>query len=170
MYKYLSLAAAVLISYLFGFVQDFIVTPENAQIKGFVIISDGDTIKVNGSKIRLYGIDAPELKQKCYSNKVKINCGIEAKAKIAEIISDNEVFCSELDTDKYNRTDGNCYFIDKAGKKINIGQKMVTSGYALAYKTYSMRFVLNELYAKITMSGIWMYQFKKPWLWRKTNK
>lgn len=169
-YKYLSFAAAIIIAYLFGFVQDFIITPQNSQIKGKPIITDGDTVKVNNTKIRLYGIDAPETKQKCYDNKKKIDCGIEAKTKLTEIIGNNEVFCSDLDTDKYNRTSGNCYFMDTIGTKINVGQKMVSSGYALAYQTYSLRFVVNELYAKTTMSGIWKYQFQKPWNWRKMNK
>ena len=32
---------------------------------GFTKIIDGDTININNKKIRLHGIDAPELKQKC---------------------------------------------------------------------------------------------------------
>ncbi len=168
--KYLTLAAAIIISYLFGFVQDFIVTPQNSQITGKPVIADGDTVKVNGRKIRLYGIDAPEMKQKCYDGKKKIDCGIEAKDYLTEIVGDNEVFCSDLDTDKYGRTNGNCYFIAQSGEKINIGQDLVSGGYALAYQTYSLRFVINEIYAKTTLSGIWRYQFQKPWNWRKMNK
>ena len=35
------------------------------KISGFAKVVDGDTIKINSKKIRLYGIDAPEKKQKC---------------------------------------------------------------------------------------------------------
>lgn len=170
LYKYLSFLAAILISYLYGFVQDFIITPENSQIVGRPAIHDGDTVKLSGKNIRLYGIDAPELKQKCFKDNQKINCGIEARDRLKEIVGSNEVFCSDLDTDKYNRTNGNCYFSDKDGMKINIGQKLVSSGYALAYQTYSLRFVVNEFYAKTSMLGIWQYQFQKPWNWRKAQK
>ncbi len=170
LYKYLSFAAAILISYLYGFVQDFIITPDNSQINGKAMVHDGDTVRVDNKKIRLYGIDAPELKQKCYANKMKVSCGEEARDNLIKIINGNNLFCSDLDTDKYGRTDGNCYFIDENYKKVNIGQKLVSGGYALAYQTYSLRFVVNELYAKSTMSGIWKYQFQKPWNWRKSNK
>ena len=31
-----------------------------------VIVTDGDSLKIDSQKIRLFGIDAPELKQQCY--------------------------------------------------------------------------------------------------------
>jgi endonuclease YncB( thermonuclease family) len=159
----------ILASYFYGFVQDYVVTPQNSEIIGKPYIHDGDTVKVNDKKIRLYGIDAPELKQKCYADNKKVDCGIESKNKLVEIVADNEVFCSDLATDKYERTSGNCYFIATSGEKINIGQKLVSSGYALAYQTYSLRFVVNELYAKSKLLGVWKYKFQKPWLWRKAH-
>ena len=47
---------------------------------GIANVIDGDTIIISGVKIRLHGIDAPEIKQLCvdpYNNKWK--CGISAK-------------------------------------------------------------------------------------------
>ena len=38
---------------------------EIKEISGNAQIIDGDTIKINSKKIRLHGIDAPELKQMC---------------------------------------------------------------------------------------------------------
>ena len=35
------------------------------KIEGVPSVTDGDTIKINGNKIRLFGIDAPEVKQSC---------------------------------------------------------------------------------------------------------
>ena len=50
------------------------------DIKSQVIkITDGDTIKIDGDKIRFSGIDTPELKQTCVKNEVKILCGLNAK-------------------------------------------------------------------------------------------
>ena len=34
-------------------------------ISGIAKVTDGDTIKINEKKIRFFGIDAPEKKQKC---------------------------------------------------------------------------------------------------------
>ena len=42
-------------------------------------IIDGDTIKINGEKIRFSGIDTPELKQTCMNGDQKVFCGIFAK-------------------------------------------------------------------------------------------
>ena len=42
-------------------------------------ITDGDTIKINGEKIRFSGIDTPELKQTCMKDGIKNSCGIKAK-------------------------------------------------------------------------------------------
>ena len=42
-------------------------------------IIDGDTINLNGEKIRFSGIDTPEIKQKCTKNNEVIMCGIQAK-------------------------------------------------------------------------------------------
>ena len=48
-------------------------------ITGKAIIVDGDTISINKNKIRLHGIDAPEIKQTCKVKNVAWNCGIESE-------------------------------------------------------------------------------------------
>ena len=47
-------------------------------------IVDGDTIHLNGEKIRFSGIDTPELKQTCSKNNEVIYCGIKAKELLIE--------------------------------------------------------------------------------------
>ena len=42
-------------------------------------IIDGDTIHLNGEKIRFSGIDTPEIKQTCIKNNEVIKCGIKAR-------------------------------------------------------------------------------------------
>ncbi len=44
----------------------FIFSVNANTIEGFAKIIDGDTLRLNNIKIRLYGIDAPEINQKCY--------------------------------------------------------------------------------------------------------
>ena len=53
-----------------------------------VIITDGDSIKIGKQKIRLFGIDSPELKQICYDKSgIPYPCGIEAKKWLETIIN-----------------------------------------------------------------------------------
>ena len=42
-------------------------------------VVDGDTIVLNGEKIRFSGIDTPELKQTCIDEGQKVFCGVLAK-------------------------------------------------------------------------------------------
>ena len=42
-------------------------------------VVDGDTIVLNGEKIRFTGIDTPELKQTCTQDDQELGCGMTAK-------------------------------------------------------------------------------------------
>ena len=56
-------------------------------------IVDGDTIHLNGEKIRFTGIDTPELKQTCLKEGIKDLCGIKAKQILIDKIGNNNVEC-----------------------------------------------------------------------------
>jgi len=43
-------------------------------------IVDGDTIVLNGEKIRFTGIDTPELKQTCMQGDQEVGCGMSARS------------------------------------------------------------------------------------------
>lgn len=171
--KLIGVFSVAIIGYGQGFIQDITATPENSELVGIAKVHDGDTLKINGKNIRLYGLDAPELKQKCFSKNSldpKINCGESSRDYLKSLIANQQIFCTDLDRDKYGRIDGNCYSFSADNNKINLGQQMVNAGWALAYRTYSPRFIINETFAQITQKGIWQYQFQKPWNWRKIRK
>ena len=44
---------------------------------------------------------------------------------------------------------------------------MVASGWALAYRQYSLDYVKDEEKAKSEKLGLWSSQFVEPWRWRK---
>ena len=67
-------------------------------------IIDGDTIHLNGEKIRFTGIDSPELKQTCNKDNKVIPCGIESRKLLVNIISNNKVKCKREGKDQYKRT------------------------------------------------------------------
>ena len=75
-------------------------------------ITDGDTIKINGEKIRFSGIDTPELKQICINEGVKNFCGKEAKQILIDKIADNKVTCVREGKDRYKRTLAECFVND----------------------------------------------------------
>ena len=129
-----------------------------------VKITDGDTIKVNGEKIRFSGIDTPELKQTCLKDDVKNFCGIKAKQILVDKIANNKVKCIKEGKDRYKRTLAECFVNDES-----LSSYLVRSGYAFAYRRYSKKFIDDEDYAKSNKLGMWSMKFDYPWDWRKKN-
>jgi endonuclease YncB( thermonuclease family) len=134
-------------------------------IKGKAIIIDGDTIHIGKNKIRLYGIDAPEIKQTCTINKIIWECGIDSSQALKNIISENEVQCEIMDIDRYRRFVAICFV-----KNINLSQYMVQNGWAIAYRYYTDDFINDEKIAKNNKVGIWQGKFQEPYLFRKHEK
>ena len=128
-------------------------------------ITDGDTIKINGEKIRFSGIDTPELKQICVKDGVKNSCGIKAKQILADKIANNQVNCISEGKDQYKRTLAECFVNNES-----LSSYLVKSGYAFAYRKYSKKFIEDEEYAKANKLGLWQTEFQFPWDFRKSKK
>ena len=131
-------------------------------ISGHAKIIDGDTVHIGKYKVRLYGIDAPELNQKCFFKKNIWRCGEESKKFLINIIDNNEIYCKIIDKDRYKRHIGICF-----KNKINLNKKIVQEGWAIAYRYYSKDFINDEKIAKINKLGIWKGKFEEPYLFRK---
>ena len=147
-----------------------------AEIYGIPKIIDGDTVHINTKKIRLEGIDAPEIKQKCKKPFLKVSaiigfefnknysCGVVAKMKLIGKINNSKIKCISASKDRYKRYLATCY-----KDKINLNKWMVRSGNAVAYKRYSKDYVRDEEYAKENKLGMWQGSFLIPEKWRKLN-
>nr|DAU94142.1 MAG TPA: nuclease-like protein [Caudoviricetes sp.] len=123
-----------------------------------VSIHDGDTITVLQNKqqikVRLFGIDAPELKQPY---------GKKSKQFLANLIAGKVVEVEPKGKDRYKRTLG---IIHHKGQDINA--QMVLNGYAWAYVKYSRIYVNQERLARENKRGLWQSSDPTPpWVWRK---
>ena len=125
-------------------------------------VVDGDTIHLNGEKIRFTGIDTPELKQTCINQGVTEPCGVTAKEFLIEKIGDNKVKCISEGKDQYKRILAECFVNNES-----LSSYLVRSGYAFAYRKYSKKFVQDENYARINSIGMWSMEFDYPWDFRK---
>jgi endonuclease YncB( thermonuclease family) len=135
------------------------------QVKSQEIrVVDGDTIHLNGEKIRFTGIDTPELKQTCIKEGVTNPCGVTAKEILIEKISNNKVECSSEGKDRYKRTLAECFVNGES-----LSTYLVRSGYAFAYRRYSKKYILDEDYAKANQIGMWNMKFQYPWDYRRNN-
>ena len=126
-------------------------------------IVDGDTIVLNGEKIRFSGIDTPELKQTCMKGEQKVFCGMFAKMLLIKKIGNETPKCISEGKDAYKRTLAECFI---NGESLSVF--LVRSGYAFAYKKYSKKFIKEEEFAKENKLGMWSMEFEYPWDFRKT--
>ena len=129
-----------------------------------LLVVDGDTIHLNGEKIRFTGIDTPELKQTCVKDKTKKPCGTKAKQMLINKIGNNNIECIREGRDQYKRTLAECFVNNES-----LSSYLVRSGYAFAYRKYSKKFIEDENYAKINQLGMWSMKFDYPWDFRKNN-
>ena len=134
-----------------------------ADITGKPRVVDGDTIHIGKTKIRLHGIDAPEMKQTCRTSKGKEQmCGVLAKQALERLVKGQDVTCKGDTRDRYKRLIAVCYV-----GQLNINEQMVADGWALAYRRYSTDYVRAETLAKSRREGMWRTEFVPPWKWRK---
>ena len=142
-------------------------------ISGIAKVNDGDTIRIEGKKIRFFGIDAPEKKQQCKKPWLTISfisfskdypCGKISTDKLKKKINNKLLICKWNNKDRYKRYIAECF-----KDKTNINAWMVRNGYAVAYRKYSKKFVSQEIFAKKEKLGLWSGTFMMPWDYRKNN-
>lgn len=152
-------AASVLLTVAFW------ATPALADITGPATVTDGDTIKIDGQRIRIHGIDAPEQKQSCQRDSEEWPCGSVATAFMSHLVANHVVACKQRDVDRYGRIVAVCH----AGGT-DVGGAMVYYGLALAYRRYSKQYVATEDKAREARRGMWQGTFVEPWAWRKSRR
>ena len=134
----------------------------NTSFADSLRVVDGDTIVLNGEKIRFSGIDTPELKQTCIKGDEKVFCGETAKILLIKKIGNKTPECISEGKDAYKRTLAECFV---NGESLSVF--LVRSGYAFAYRKYSDKFIKDEEFAKENKLGIWAMTFQYPWVFRK---
>jgi len=127
-------------------------------------IVDGDTIVLNGEKIRFSGIDTPELKQTCLQGDQEVGCGMSSKMLLVKKIGKATPECISEGKDVYKRTLAECFVNGESLSKF-----LVRSGYAFAYRKYSTKFIKDEEFAKANKLGMWAMTFQYPWDFRKAS-
>ena len=122
-------------------------------------VVDGDTIDLNGTRWRLWGIDAPEHKQLC---KGGWPAGVRATEELKGLIVEHrEVTCDAKGRDRYGRTLGVCH----AGA-LDLNWAMVRSGMAWAFTRYSLHYEDAEDEARADDLGVHAHDCMKAWEWR----
>jgi endonuclease YncB( thermonuclease family) len=138
----------------------------NTDLSDQYRIVDGDTFVLGDKKIRLWGMDAPELHQKCLAKTKEVPCGKAAQMVLAGIFKSGPVICETIDIDRYKRIVGRCMIND-----LDVAATMVRLGWAFDYPEYSKgTYKAFEDEAKADTRGLWAYQFDRPSDWRRGTR
>jgi endonuclease YncB( thermonuclease family) len=148
---------------IYFFILSFFFSTISVADEKNIQVIDGDTIHIGKLKYRFFGIDAPETKQICEKDNIKIQCGVIAKNVLKNKIADKIPNCIVKDKDRFQRLVAECFI----GKE-SLSRFMVREGYAVAYTQYSKDFVEDEKYAKENKLGIWAMTFQIPSEYRKS--
>lgn len=131
-------------------------------IYGVARVINGDTLAIDGSYFKLYGIDAPESNQSCADRQGRsYNCGREAALWLKNWITTNELECRVMQQDSRGNMVGTCSL-----GQYDLGAALVNAGWAVAYSKYTDVYAPYEYQAKIHKRGLWQGQFYMPWDWR----
>jgi endonuclease YncB( thermonuclease family) len=137
-------------------------TWRSKSLTGPARIIDGDTIVVAEEIVRLHGIDAPELDQTFWWRGRYLSCGTMALAALEALTAGVSLRCEVVERDRHGRLVAKCF----SPNGIDIGRRLVSAGWALAYRQYSMDYVDAENEAREARRGMWRGRFVKPWEWR----
>jgi endonuclease YncB( thermonuclease family) len=132
--------------------------PLPPRFSGTAQAADGDSLRMRGDRIRLLGIDAPELDQVCWDAEgAEWPCGRAAHRQLADMLGEGPASCQPQGKDKYGRTLASC----AVGGR-DLGAVLVSEGLAIAQGGYEG----EEAAARSAGNGIWRGRFVEPRQWR----
>jgi endonuclease YncB( thermonuclease family) len=130
-------------------------------ISGRAEVVDGDTLRIGGTRIRLTGLDAPEIDQTCSDGQgVSWACGREARGFVVALVAHRAVDCQGSGVDRYGRTLARC-----SADGADLGAQIVSAGWAVT----DMGYLAEATAAQSQKRGIWSGSFIAPAEWRHSH-
>lgn len=158
--------------------------PAQTPLIGQAEAIDGDTIRLGGVRVRLWGIDAPEAHQTCLdASGRQWACGEAATHALRKMLAEGAVQCAPKYTDRYERAVATCivsYREDAydpgrpaATRYVirDLGGLIVALGLAVDVPRYSHGAYRDEqAAAQAEKMGIWSGTFQAPAEWRRLHR
>lgn len=130
------------------------------EIAGAARVVDGDSLVIGKRRLRLKGIDAPELAQRCRRDGVAYGCGTDAASHLRGLIGGGQVQCLGEGVDRYGRDLVRCQ-----ANGVALNEAMVRSGHAVAFGDYEA----EQDLARNGRLGLWAGEFDLPKQWRAVH-
>src|SRR5690606_32797163 len=121
--------------------------PLPPRFTGAARAADGDSLWVGTDRVRLLGLDAPELDQVCWRPDGSAwPCGRAARDEMSRLLAAGGIDCRPEGTDRFGRTLARC-----AVGGEDLGAAIVMAGLAIATDAYGR----EERAAREARRGIW---------------
>lgn len=134
----------------------------NERLAGSAQAVEGDLLTVNGTPVRIMGIDAPDPGQTCKNRYgSSFDCFKIATGVLTALVEGAEVDCTIADRTRDGRKLGECRV-----RGVDLGAAMVSRGWAFAYRGLTPVYQQGEAYAQSKKLGLWAGRVEKPWEWR----
>lgn len=136
-----------------------------AALEGSARVIDGDTLVIAGRRIRILGIDAPELDQTCHDAAGQTwACGRDARRALAARVARQQVFCRVAGQDRYGRALARCATVG-----IDLAGWLVRAGWAIPAGNEQRRYRAASQKARANGAGMWRGSFIWPADWRSAG-
>lgn len=135
-------------------------------------VVDGDTLRIEGTELHLWAIDAPELEQSCEKDGKPWRCGDHAKAELTRLTAGRTIACRPEGADGTPQHPTVLCFAretrcaEDAACESELGSlnlAMIERGAAVDVEGH---FSDSEEDAREARRGLWASKFKAPWEWR----
>ncbi len=134
-----------------------------------VRVVDGDTLALGEERIRLFGVDAPELRQTCQTRQGRdVPCGEMARQQLERLVRGSpSLGCDMVDRDRYGRAVGRCTRNDG----VEVNRAMVRQGWALPYVEYGGdAYARDHERARADGLGLHELQYQEPEEYRRRQR
>jgi endonuclease YncB( thermonuclease family) len=131
------------------------------RYRGLPRVIDGDTLDIRGERIRLFGIDTPELGQPWWDGEGgEHDAGVSAREALEVLIKGKRLSVKVLREDKYQRS---LAIVKVDGR--DVARSLVSQGWAFA-SPGSTRYRRTENAARRRRRGFWRGEVMMPWEFR----
>ncbi|PHQ99557.1 MAG: nuclease [Marinosulfonomonas sp.] len=140
--------------------------PVNTGVQGSAYVHDGDTFTVASVKIRLFGVDAPEMDQTCeMPDGTDWACGRWSRDQVRDMLRGRTLRCVKQTYDRYGRMVARCYLGDQ-----DLAQLLVRGGIVFSYARYSRDYIGVEKAAIAAGRGLWVAKVVAPAEFRRSKR
>jgi endonuclease YncB( thermonuclease family) len=152
------LSAGVLLGIPLVPVRDGQATPPEQVIQ----VIDGDTIEIGDRIVRLFGIQAPELGQRCLHDGVWLHCGLDAAFELKKLVgvTQLQIICTPV------ASLGSIPAVICMTGRTDIAHALLFGGYVTTTEEAGPAYKEAETEALHARLGLWHSQFVAPADWR----